>query len=238
MKTDLMTVLNSTTVQKANGTSSVGNSQSASSYSFGSVDFSSFLSAFDATSKDRSSETGSDSSSSSSSSASADASSDPAAGLSSSDFISLLQSGAINNFGAQVSSMNSSFASDLTSALEDAGVDTSGPITLVTGSDGKVHVAGDNPNASAIESVLAGNEDLTQEYYDVSSANSLAKSLHGAGQYAKHQARAGGGDGMSADMASLWNGSAGMANNGLSGVMTLSDGNLSPAALGGLQRVA
>ncbi len=52
----------------------------------------------------------------------------------------------------------------LASKFDELGIDTSKPITLKLGSDGKVKVANDHPDKEAIESLFAKTDVLTQAF--------------------------------------------------------------------------
>jgi hypothetical protein len=52
----------------------------------------------------------------------------------------------------------------LASKFDELGIDTSKPITLKLGSDGKVQVANDHPDKEAIESLFAKTDVLTQAF--------------------------------------------------------------------------
>ncbi|HCR13474.1 hypothetical protein [Solidesulfovibrio sp.] len=52
----------------------------------------------------------------------------------------------------------------LASKFDELGIDTSKPITLKLGSDGKVKVANDHPDKDAIESLFAKTDVLTQAF--------------------------------------------------------------------------
>lgn len=80
----------------------------------------------------------------------------------------------------QLNAENEVLQQHLTSALatkfEEAGIDTSQPITLTLDDKGKVTVAGDNADADAIEKIFTDNPALTEAFSTLSSNSTLAKS--------------------------------------------------------------
>lgn len=80
----------------------------------------------------------------------------------------------------QLNAENEILQQHLTSALatkfEEAGIDTSQPITLTLDDSGKVTVSGDNADADAIEQIFEDNPALTEAFTTLSTNSTLAKS--------------------------------------------------------------
>ena len=80
----------------------------------------------------------------------------------------------------QLNAENEVLQQHLTSALatkfEEAGIDTSTPITLTLDDNGKVTVAGDNADADAIEKIFEDEPALTEAFTTLADNSALAKS--------------------------------------------------------------
>lgn len=80
----------------------------------------------------------------------------------------------------QLNAQNDILQQHLTSALatkfEEAGIDTSTPITLTLDDNGKVTVTGDNADADAIEKIFEDEPALTEAFTTLADNSALAKS--------------------------------------------------------------
>lgn len=80
----------------------------------------------------------------------------------------------------QLNAENEILQQHLTKALatkfEEAGIDTSKPITLTLDDDGKVIVAGDHPDKDAIEKIFTDTPALAEAFTSLSDNSTLAKS--------------------------------------------------------------
>ncbi|MCL2306326.1 MAG: hypothetical protein FWC43_13355, partial [Planctomycetaceae bacterium] len=72
------------------------------------------------------------------------------------------------------------FHGEFLDQLKAAGIDADQPIDLKKGADGNLLVAGDHPDKTQINQLLAGNDDLAKKFDEISKLAGLTQILQSA----------------------------------------------------------
>lgn len=72
------------------------------------------------------------------------------------------------------------FQGDFLDQVKAAGIDASQPIDLKKGADGNLLVAGEHPDKAKINELLAGNDELTKKFEEISKLAGLTQILQSA----------------------------------------------------------